>query len=530
MRTGPPQSSPQTEARTPWLLLAALLGLCLAHGLRITQGLPFPPDLDALRDIGFTQGLLDSNWLGDPTISGAIRYYPPLIPALMALVATATSSHDLPGLWIVTGPWLGLLPVLAMFLFARGLFGATAALCAAICFALLNSAFTDPWIGGGYSPWLLTPLLAQTGLLATAWLIHARIGQLRWISAPPIGAAIGLTFLAHPVPAIILTIALTGTVFMLHGLHLRGLLWLMVTGAVQVAVMAPYLLPLLLAYPNGVIHLTPGQWTAAALTTDRAALIGLAQMNLPWIAAAIVLIRLRAWPNRAGTILLSIWIGVCVLALARHYACGADDSGLCRLLHVPAHHYHLALQVAGATLIGGAAREIAQRFPQPRQTLAAAIVLLAFGTGIFLTRPYDNAARDGVLPDRRSDVMDLAFYRWLLTRTPPDALFVTDQPTDRDSPFDPGAFAVMAAGRTLAAPHTLFSNPYVDWVIRERNRQALLAWTMGLGCTIVPADTWAILATDTNPAPARTSLAFVTATHRIFKLAPNDACTTSPPQ
>ena len=60
----------------PFLALAGLLALCLLQGLRITQGVNVPADLDALRDIGFAQGLLDGNWFGDPAYADGVRYYP----------------------------------------------------------------------------------------------------------------------------------------------------------------------------------------------------------------------------------------------------------------------------------------------------------------------------------------------------------------------------------------------------------------------------------------------------------------------
>ena len=70
----------------PWIVLALLLGLCLLEGLQATAGLDRPPDPDSLRDVGFIQGFLDGNWLGDP-VNGEWRWYPPLFPALGALAA-----------------------------------------------------------------------------------------------------------------------------------------------------------------------------------------------------------------------------------------------------------------------------------------------------------------------------------------------------------------------------------------------------------------------------------------------------------
>jgi len=81
--------SPGTEAEVEYdkvslLWVAILLLLCVVHGLQTVSGLTYPPDADSLRDIGFTQGILDGDLFGDPACAGEIRWYPPLLPALAA--------------------------------------------------------------------------------------------------------------------------------------------------------------------------------------------------------------------------------------------------------------------------------------------------------------------------------------------------------------------------------------------------------------------------------------------------------------
>jgi hypothetical protein len=328
----------------PWLGLAGLLGLCLFQGLRMTAGLALPPDLDALRDIGFAQALRDGNWFGDPAYAGAIRYYPPLVPALGALAAWLSGTNDLPALWIAAGPWAGLLPVVTFFALARRLFASDgAAACGAAVFVLVNSAASVPWIGGGYTPWLLTPLLAQGTFCATAWLIHARVAAARWRDGALIGLAIGATFLAHAVPAMLLTAMLVAAVLAVQGLHRRSVAWLGLVAAFQLAAMAPYLLPLLIAYPLGIVHASPGAWTDGALAANVADVSALALCDAPLFVAFLVAWRWRARLSRLSVAMLGSWLGLCGVALARHYACAGNDLGpaACRILRVPAHHFHL---------------------------------------------------------------------------------------------------------------------------------------------------------------------------------------------
>ena len=75
----------------PTIIIIALLGVCLMHGLWLVHGLGLHTALgDTYRDSGFVQGIVDGNWFGDPNINGAWRYYPPLLHALWAVIVRIT--------------------------------------------------------------------------------------------------------------------------------------------------------------------------------------------------------------------------------------------------------------------------------------------------------------------------------------------------------------------------------------------------------------------------------------------------------
>jgi hypothetical protein len=68
---------------------------------------------------------------------------------------------------------------------------------------------------------------------------------------------------------------------------------------------------------------------------------------------------------------------------------------------------------------------------------------------------------------------DVPLYQWLLTHTPPSALFVADVSTD--GTHDTASTAVLAAGRKSVALPFIFSNPYVNWETRRDRSEAYLA-------------------------------------------------------
>jgi hypothetical protein len=177
-----------------------------------------PPDIDSLRDVGFIQGFLDGNWFGDPAYAGEWRYYPPLVHALAASLVRLLGVGDVLAFWAQAGVWSNLLTPLVFFFMSRRLLGSSqaAAACATV-YVLFNGAVSRPWNTGGYTPWPLTPSISQTFFFVGVWMILARgTPGLAWkklLNAVIIGALIGITLLAHLVPAVILTAIVTAVAF-----------------------------------------------------------------------------------------------------------------------------------------------------------------------------------------------------------------------------------------------------------------------------------------------------------------------------
>src|SRR6185369_2209261 len=116
----------------PWVVLLVLLSICLVHGLWVIRGLGnYTAMLDTYRDAGFVQGFIDGNLSGDPSIEGAKRYYPPLLHALAAVVASIAHMQPLQ-LLVSAAPWVNLLIPTTFFLMVRRLIDAPAAAIATV--------------------------------------------------------------------------------------------------------------------------------------------------------------------------------------------------------------------------------------------------------------------------------------------------------------------------------------------------------------------------------------------------------------
>jgi hypothetical protein len=462
--------------------------------LSTVSGLTYPPDVDSLRDIGFAQGILNGDFFGDPAYAGEIRWYPPLVPALAAAAGRLFGIADLPSYWVQAGPWINLLVPVAFFLAAQRLLGSTAAAAAALtAFVLFDGAVGGPWVTGGYTPWPFIPNFSQFLFFLTLWLILSCQGSRRWLDAAFAGGAIGVTFLAHPVPAIILTFVVTAVAFGVCGLKRRTIWWLAAVAVVQLAFMAPYLAPIVLHYPGGIVHSKPGHWLDPMMTLGPDAIALAALLNAPGVLAlcgAVFLYRRGIRLGRGAALALAAWIIPCIVILIRHYACGPaatgadiDQIAACRVFVVPVHHYHLYLQSAWAMLIGFVCGHLLHLFlergPGSRRGVAAVVVLAVVSAGVwsFLSRKYDAITRYAAVAHADGgELVDLDAYRWILANVRPNDTLATPLAFDWG---DPAAFAAYAAGRKLVAVPLLHSNPYVLWEPREARREQILKAATG---------------------------------------------------
>ena len=454
----------------PWMVLLPLLGLCLAKGLWFTAGLTVPPDLDIVRDLGFIQGLHDGNLFGDPVSPAGWRWYPPLVH-LAAAAVSFLIDRPLMDWWIAAGPWLNLLSPLAFYAMGTRLFGAWPACAATVVFVLHNSTAMAGDEAAGYTPWTLTPSLTWPLFFAAVAVIHGRVARLRWLDAVIVGITLGLVFLAHTVPALLLAPMLVAAVLAHHGLRARAAVWLALAALTAGVVAAPFLAPLLVVYRLHIANPVPGAWVHPLLSEEYAWRLLL--LNVPGLTAAVGMSFLHGTqrPVRRTIAMMAAWIGACGMFLLRHYGCGDDRAhGVCGVFVVAVHHYHVYLQAAWACLIGFA---VAACWPERRRFATGATAVAAVAGAVLLfAHPRDREMYSGTAAEPGS-VLDRAAYDWILAHTAPGTMFVTELPLEIDR-MGPAAATVIAAGRPLAAPPRIHGNPYLDWLPANARREAWL--------------------------------------------------------
>ena len=457
----------------PWLGLTALLLLCVGRGLWFGHGLAVPPDVDTVRDIGFIRGIMDGNVWGDPMIAGAWRWYPPLFHALAAAFCYLTGIDPLP-LWTTAGMWLNLATPAAFFLLNRRLLGIWQALGATGVMVLFDGAAMSGDEAVGYTPWTFTPALAWPLFFLGVGMLHRVTPALRTSGAIAVGCVLGIVFLAHTVPAILLSGMATVLALAQPGDRRRALVWLAVVGGVELLWAAPFLGPLAVEYRLHIANPVPGAWVHP-LFDDIERMLWL---SLPAMLALAWLRYVRA-SAPAGTIaLLVAWSGLCLGFLGRHAACadGLADGVICEVLVVSPHHFHVYLQAAEASVIGWAIYWAALKLVPRARVAAAAMATLALCGGIvaLFLHPWDRQARADVAANGDT-MLDLVAYDWILSHTQPHDCFVILPSGEAANGMGPAAATVIAAGRQLLAPPETHTNPYIPWAPLNARRFAYLA-------------------------------------------------------
>lgn len=512
-------------SRPETTLVPLLLALCLARGLWFAGGLPVPTDADTVRDIGFIQGVVDGNWFGDPAIAGAWRWYPPLIHWLAGLgfrLGALLGGGDVLSAWPRMGLWLNLAVPVTFLAMNRALFGAGPAMAATAVLVLFNGGVMAADETVGYTPWTLTPALAWPFFFLAVMALHRHVPAQRFAGAIAIGVLLGLVFLAHTVPALLLSGIAAAMVLATAGPTPRALAWVAVAGGVTLLVGMPFLGPLLLDYRLHIANPVPGAWVHPLLAAPDG-LGRLLALNLPGVLAMASVWHMRQHlPRHAAFPALAAWIILCIVFLVRHYACqiapGIGDT--CRVFVIAPHHFHVYLQAAWASLIG-LSLSLAYRHGTGglRALLATGGAIVALlGTICVPSHQRDADARAEALahPDQ---ILDRSAYAWILRHTVPADRFVTLLPPEPDR-MGSAAATVMAAGRVLVAPPEIHANPYVPWAPLNAHR---LAWLDALSGGQVPcepdgATTFALLPSGFEVTAPSAAIAVRSAHHVLYRI------------
>ncbi|MCK5861944.1 MAG: hypothetical protein KAH38_05635, partial [Candidatus Hydrogenedentes bacterium] len=479
-----------------FITVGALCGFSLSAAILASHECQWPAEWDTLRDMGMAQTLLDGNYPADPILSDETLWYNPLTGAL---IATASRILDLPLnlTSIAIGPYVNLLAPLGIAVLLALLFGRAAAIAGVCAVLFAKDPQTSFWVNACYSPWLLAPLYSLGLFFLTLTTCYYATAKRSFIGHLAAGLLLGITFMTHTAPALIiggvlvLTLCVETPVRWCKNRKVcpcdtpplkkqdrqlwRLPLYFFILLAAAFITSLPYTWSILRHYHFNVENPFPSLFAADYVTL--AQLPDRLREAVNWrnaLALAGTVVLLSRCRRSAGARFVLYWLLVVLAFTCQHYVWQALLSrGIVLTAFVPGHHaaIHLSavravLFAVGASTLGAQTLQLLHRpltwkygdagKETLRRTGALSGVLLA-GLILYLANPLSTRV-DFITPDRalyhEFHEQNIPMYQWILENTAPSAVFLCEEESI-------GMTVVMPTGRKLAAVMLLYSNPYV---------------------------------------------------------------------
>jgi hypothetical protein len=477
---------------------AFCLWLAFVPARRAVSGVTMPYDMDHFREIAYAQTIADGRLYDDPFYRGTTIWYNPLFAATIALVSRITAL-DVPAALVQAGPFLSTAAQASFFVAAVRLIGPWPAL-----IALVTLLFAPPyefsWAAPAVTPWLFPATFAALFFYLGLLVCRAAIGRhtpIWWIG---VGAMLGVVFLGHTAPALILGLVAVASVFTADSsqqlLSRRRFAALALVLGTALVVSAPFVYSIVVLYRLRIVDTQAFNWVASHLAVDRAGTLlqeaFVSPLGALRMIGAVVLIR-RARNDRSAFVVVA-WTAAAAALFGYGWLLQlVDFRGLPPL--IPQHEFYFHLKAAGYMLAGAGGwvilttvaaavlrlayarsgpavrmlpSEVRSRY---REAVAGALALLMVFVTIRATSAGFQGKRD-FQEDRREAQLATAHFaetrllERLRTETPPDAVVLA---TAEDS-----FYRVAPAGRAIVAVPSMQSNPYIPQGPRDADQKAML--------------------------------------------------------
>jgi hypothetical protein len=472
------------------VVAAALVAVaCYLPAVRLAvgsiRGISEPYDLDQFRDIAGAQAAADGRYLADPFYAGETIWYNPLLPWTVAGVSRLRSVNVAKA-FVQAGPFLNLLAPIGMFVMVTILFGPWPALLAVISLLYLAPHDDPSWANPSYSPWLFVSTFTSGlfYLAVTVTDVAIRRGTRAWWCSA--GIALGVVFMAHTAPALILGLMVLANVMTARagqtgGSRASRLLALVLCFGAAVIVSAPLLWSIVGRYGLHIVNPEPAAWRWPALDS-----VSLVLHRSVGVSALLPVIGLIVTARRAGyhveARVMVAWVAAALGLFGYGYVARAPGTFL-PSLPVPGFHFFFYLRAAGHVLVALGVWEILTTAAARVDRLASASIqaLVASAAGVAAItaaglgwhayrdgRPF--TAENGAARQMTFSQFESGLTSRLRGETPPGAVVLA-------SP-EYSLTEVAPSGRSVVAVPAAFSNPYVPFEPRTRDRDRLLAALM----------------------------------------------------
>lgn len=477
-----------------WLDLAAvcLIALAFARGVLVTYDLNWPNDPDLYRDIAQAQTILDGSFMADPHYLGETIWYHPLVPGLVAALQWMTGAR-LHVLETRAGAYLNLLGPIAFYFLTRAFLGRWTAVVAIAIFLFCTGDRGPSYASSTYTPWLFVANFVQALFYLTVLALYRAVQTNRGHHFAVVGILLGLTFLGHTAPAILIgglvsfyTLArVVGRAQQRHWVEVRRTLGrFAVVVILALVVSAPYLVSIVGHYRLEIVHRHPTFWIYPEMEVANIGRFLNERLSRSLVAPALVglvaLVTTRT--ARASRAWVLGWMGLALLFVAYSYVWQIQLArGVVWPSVVPGFHFlryfnagESILAAYGIVTVGSALALLVQRW---HSGIAWGAPLMRRAVPVLLTAILAGLSYPAY--DRR---IDLTYYRdqakQMFQGPDFDDMFLWVRrelrPTDVvAAPENLSLGLIGPAGRKVLVVDRFFSNPYVNWQVRHQALEAL---------------------------------------------------------
>ncbi|MDB4923100.1 hypothetical protein [Mucilaginibacter sp.] len=190
-----------------WLACIVMILAAFVQCYRTIHDLHWASEPDFDRDIAYIRTTLNGHYGQDANYTGQYMWYNPLLFLTETLIVKLTS---LPINIVVAraGAFLNVLGPIAFFIMVLKLFDFKTALAALLSFLFLATGNLPCWGAATYSPWLISDSFVQFLFYINVIFCYQAYStqQMRWFLL--LGASIGITFLGHSAPTILIILIL----------------------------------------------------------------------------------------------------------------------------------------------------------------------------------------------------------------------------------------------------------------------------------------------------------------------------------
>jgi hypothetical protein len=476
-----------------WLACIVMILAAVVQCYRTVHDLHWASEPDFDRDIAYIHTTLNGHYGEDANYAGQYMWYNPLLFLSETLLVKLTG---LPINVVVAraGALLNVLSPIAFFIMMGKLFNYRAALAALLSFLFLANGNLPCWGSATYSPWLISDSFVQFLFYINILLCYKAYStqQMGWFIA--LGASIGITFLGHSAPTIIVILILVILQVQNILAALKTKEYSLVTRYVLQGVIT--VIPFLLcAFPflyfvwgkynfrfvnRAILECAPGiferKQSGALIEANITFSLLIALVGLVWFYFRFEgkLIRRIIFSWLFITVFMYLYESV-VPALDRLRGIHLPDT-------IPAFHYFFYLKALQSIFFAFGFIVIIQQLykwalaigkkkinkAMPKSIFIAAILIYAAAYYPVYSNRYDFSELRQAAIDKGNEKDKIAVYDFITKNVPLNNVLLCEH--------DLSLFPVMPTAIKMVSVETYFSNPYISYDQRENDRNAMLSY------------------------------------------------------